>query len=314
MRVILPSINEDSNDGKALFIRRLRKEFQNIGVQFGVPADVKLHLIRMSNGGNQAKANVVRIDGVYHNTAQDYIGKNKGIASGFHRGNGAIYQADFSRRLCDKYIGPFQKKYIVCPNGADPTFYDNIPKAESKYTHNFLAVSKWRPHKRLLDIIECYLLAGIEDSCLYVAGSPNTLPPPELARYRAEENIKFLGSVSQEQLGSYYKLCNASIHLCWVDCCPNSVVEAICAGCPVISNNTGGTPEIVKASNGIVCDIDKPYDLEPCDLYHPPNFDRGIIAQAMNDVIDNKPSIDSTNVNIKTVALKYKNFFNSLRR
>ena len=47
-----------------------------------------------------------------------------------------------------------------------------------------------------------------------------------------------------------------------LDPCPNSVVEAIACGLPVVCSNTGGTPEIIKATNGgIIVNSDKNYSL-----------------------------------------------------
>ena len=47
-------------------------------------------------------------------------------------------------------------------------------------------------------------------------------------------------------LSRYIKGCIGTVHLAWIDWCPNSVVESIMAGKQVIHTNSGGTQEIVN--------------------------------------------------------------------
>jgi len=179
-----------------------------------------------------------------------------------------------------------------------------------KQKNVFIAFSKWRPHKRLRDIIESFLLANVDDSILFVAGnlSRSGLSDGEIDKYFGLPNVKYLGTLTHEQVASYLKVACASIHLCWFDACPNSVVEAIAAGVPVICNNTGGTPELVRPSGGFVCNVDKPYDLEPVDLYHPPSIDRSLIAQAIVKSSQKKLEVKNDHVLIENVAKQYLDF------
>jgi len=43
--------------------------------------------------------------------------------------------------------------------------------------------------------------------------------------------------------------------------CPNVVLEATAAGCPVVANNVGGVPEIVSPENGVLVDDHEPETL-----------------------------------------------------
>ena len=125
-------------------------------------------------------------------------------------------------------------------------------------------------------------------------------------------SIKFLGHVPQDVLASYLKTSIASIHLCWFDSCPNSVIESIIAGVPVISNNVGGTWEIVGPSGGYVCDVDSPYDMSPVDLYNPPQINRGRIAAALRDCVKKQPSVKKDRVLINNIADQYLQFMKEL--
>jgi glycosyltransferase involved in cell wall biosynthesis len=58
-------------------------------------------------------------------------------------------------------------------------------------------------------------------------------------------------------------------HLAWLDHCPNTVVESLSVGTPVICSEDGGTSEIV-GSYGLVLHEDTKYNYELKDYNSPP--------------------------------------------
>jgi glycosyltransferase involved in cell wall biosynthesis len=314
MKIFLPTISESNTTGKGLFCYRLAKEFKKTGVSVSDDVsqkyDIAMHLIRHKNKV-KAKKHIVRLDGVYHDKMINYKSRNAPIKSDLHKNNAVIYQSKFSKKMCNKYLGKFSGPSTIISNGADPKFYDNIVPANMRHTYNFLAASRWRPHKRLKDTIESFLLAGIKDSCLYIAGDleQSGLSKDNKRKYFKMDNVVYTGVISQKTLGGYLKAVNGFIHLCWFDNCPNSVVEAICVSKPVITNNVGGTHELVSKCGGYICSIDKEYDYKPCKLYKPPTVDRKIIADNIHKCIVNKIKIDNSHVDVMNIAKLYKDFF-----
>jgi len=315
MIVCIPSLSRQATTGKAFFCQRLAKalsRFDDVKVVSDIhePHDVSLHVVFIEDS-KVASKKILRLDGIYHNTRQDFVLENSTIGNHLKHADGVIYQSHFCRLAAEHYLPSYEGLWDIIFNGADLSFYDNRTAMESEFKYNFIAYSRWRPHKRLLEAIECFLYAAIPDSCLYVAGDLSRcgLPSELLMRYFNLPNVRYLGKLSQEQLADYLVLCDASIHLCWIDWCPNSVVEAIAAGIPVITNNIGGTPELVKPSGGYICEIDTPWDFQPCDLYSPPSIDRNVVAEALHRCIQENVSIKRSHVDIHHVALRYKEFF-----
>lgn len=304
--------NPDKLGGKSLFCFRLAEALQKKGVNIIRnpldDADVSINVIRLKH--QKSKVRILRLDGVWHDTGKDFIQKNKSLKENLMRANGVVYQSDFAKRMSDRYLGKPACPTKIIFNGSDPDFYKNSSFVEEPFENVFLAFSKWRPHKRLKDTIESFLLATIKNSILIVAGdiSKCDIKQKELKRYFSLPNVRWLGLLSQYHLAAYLKVAKASIHLCWFDACPNSVVEAIIAGVPVICNNVGGTQEIVKPSGGYVCNIDEPYDLRPVDLYHPPQIDRSVVAEALNKCLKEKPVISNNHVDINNIANQYLQF------
>lgn len=316
MRVYFASNINNPKTGKGFFLQRLSVAMSKKGVFVtdnpSESHDISLHPVKIKHNTKSIK--VIRLDGVYHNLDINYTSMNQEISKYLKMSDAVIYQSKFAKLLCDTYLTKNDKQYSVIYNGADPGFYNKITPADKKHEHNFIAVARWRPHKRLADIIESFLLSSIDDSCLYIAGDVSQcgLNEKQIQKYKNRSNIIFLGTVDQQILGSYYKMCNASIHLSWIDWCPNSVVEAICAKCVVISNNIGGTPELVSPSGGIVCDIDQPYNLKAVHLYKPPPVDRHIVANAMIQTIDKQKEVEYQHLDIDNIADDYISFFKKL--
>ncbi|MGA0352001.1 MAG: glycosyltransferase family 4 protein [Acholeplasmataceae bacterium] len=299
-----------SKTGKALFLQRLYPALNNIGVEttndYTQKHDISLHLVNIKHHTKSKK--IVRLDGVYHNTAINYKQQNANIKKSYDVSDAVIYQSNFGQRIAERYLGVHPGLTEIIYNGAIPKFYDDVPSAPKKHSYNFITASRWRPHKRLQDTIEAFLKANISDSMLYVAGDISD-SGCKIKKYQTCKNITFLGRINQLELASYFKLCNASIHLCWTDCCPNSVIEALCAGCHVICGNEGGTHELVKPSGGTVIDIDKTYDLNPVNLYSPPSIDHNLIAEAIINSINNSVCINRNLFSINRIAQDYSNYF-----
>ena len=317
MKVYIENCDKNPNElgGKSLFCNRLAKALRSKGVQIfadpNVEVDVSLNVIRIKH--DKSKIKLLRLDGVWHDTAKYFKHKNLAIKMNLQKADGVVYQSYFSEQMGNKYLGKAKCRVRVIANGIDPDFYKDIEPIKTK-KKIVMAVSKWRPHKRIRDTIESFLLAEIKNSLLVVAGDllRSELTEREIHKYKQNNKIKFLGHVSQSVLASYFKAASVSIHLCWFDSCPNSVIEAIITGTPVICNNVGGTWEIVEPAGGYILPLDNPYDMDPVDLYHPPEINRGRIAAALNDCIRKPPCIKNDHVLINTIADKYLQFMKEL--
>ncbi|MFX0140287.1 MAG: glycosyltransferase family 4 protein [Candidatus Hodarchaeota archaeon] len=314
MKIFIENSDKNINElkGKSLFCARLANEFRLNGIKvtgnLESKTDISLNVIKLKHKKSAKK--ILRLDNVWHDTAKQWEQKNRNIQESLKKADGVIYQSEFARTMCNKFLGEPDCPSIVIFNGSDPNYYKNITPIKEPYEHIFLAFSKWRPHKRLRDIIESFLLAEIPNSILIVAGhlDRSGIDKKDALKYFSKFNTRWIGMVEHSILASYLKIARASIHICWFDACPNSVVEAIVAGVPVITNNTGGTFEIVGPSGGYILYLDEPYDYKPVDLYNPPPINRNKIAEALWDCIEDPPVIDCEHVDIKNIAKQYLDF------
>jgi glycosyltransferase involved in cell wall biosynthesis len=308
MNILFPDVNGPAT-GKGFFLQGLVEELKKLNVHIvfdrSEPHEIVFENIRIKT--KTSCPIVVRFDGVYHDSQTDWQRKNAGMVDAAKRAAHIVCQSQFGKRMVMKFLGADPDKITIINNGSDPDKPVTLPVLTHK--HTFIAVAVWRPHKRLRETIEGFLAAAIPDSQLRVFGKMGKGMDDSIYRYASDKVVFMDQTTDRALLLGYMRTATAMIHLCWFDCCPNSVVEAINQKCPVICSNEGGTRELVYPSNGIVLDLDAPYDYNPIDLYHPPPIAIEKLAEACIKVAGNRPEINNEQVNIATVAWRYKNVF-----
>ncbi len=292
---------KDANSGKHKFFIRLAKEMKKNDIIIdNKNPDIYIFLAG-TNPSKKAKLNILRLDGLIMNTRWDYKSKNKKILKAIKQSDGIIYQGKFCRDAYNKFLNIDKRPYDIIPNGASP---NEFLKREPK--DFFIANCKWRPHKRLKEIIKSYLLAldmGLK-SDLIITGKPD---------YKKNHfNIKYLGWQKYKKLKELLSNAIASFHLTWLDWCPNSMIESIISGCPIIYTKYGGQIELGEVSGIGIKDTQQKFNL--IDLYSPPKIDRKKVAEAMLFLEENKNKkyYVRKDLDIKIICKKYIKFFKNI--
>ena len=250
---------------------------------------------------SRARLNVLRLDGLIMNNKWDYKAKNKKILKSIKYSDAIIYQGEFCKKAYENFLNVKKSPYKIIPNGASLSeFYAREPK------DYFLANCKWRPHKRLKTIVKSYLLA------LEMGGQSDLIITGKTDYKYDHPKIKYFGWQDYKKLKQLLSGAIASLHLTWLDWCPNSMVEAIVSKCPVIYTKSGGQTELGEGS-GIGIE-DTQWDFTPIDLYCPPKINKKKVAEAMLYLENNKNKnyINGLDLNIKTICKEYVNYFKKI--
>jgi len=280
---VLMHTKKGAKTGKQKFLNRLADEFPNHGVEVVTDPDKNhdVYLAAKYFKWKTKKPKVLRMNGCYHDLDKPYKKMNEELAVQCRKADGIIYQSQFCLDMHRKYVGTY-KNVTVIFNGAPL----NRPCDRTRFPGYVSAVARWRPHKRRAPI---EVSAALADTYLWVGdGSPDRVV-----------DGRFFASYS-------------SIHLAWIDWCPNSVVEALTIGCPVITNNVGGTQELIKEGCGKILEIDEPYDMKPVHLYKPPAIDHKIVADAIKESKVWPRVTNNWHVDIRNIAAQYKEFLYSV--
>jgi glycosyltransferase involved in cell wall biosynthesis len=256
-----------------------------------------------------------RVDGVGFDTSktdEETKKLNETLLNGIKNSKGVIYQSEFSKKLAEKTLGYKPKNSTIIINGTNQDIFNNEGdnlRSDLDIPENslvFVTSAKWRPRKRLEDTIDSFKRFRNEynkDTYLIVIGYENT----------DSENIIYIPHIENSELPKYLRTADIYLFLGWVDPCPNSVVEAISCGLPVICTNIGGTKEIVELTNsGIVVNTDPEYDYSFVNLNIPPKVDINLIVKAMLKMSSNinkyKEHLDASKIDINYVSSKYYQF------
>jgi len=299
--------------GKGRFAQRLVRAWEDAGVELSRnpndKADVAFHVGRMKHY-SKAKKHVLRVGPACIDTNMDWKKINYEKAQAVKGADAIVYQSEYSRKIYHKLVCKPDKPEIVICNGADTRDYKAKPY-DSAFQYNFLASTRiWTKQKRGKDLVKAFLDANLDDACLLFCGDNSGIAK----KYSDRHNIMFFGPVGDDVLARLYRLVantGAYLHGVYCDTCPNSVVEAQVAGCPVICTDQGGTHEILRYGALV---HDKPFKYKPMNLNRPPSIDREAMANAIRYFALKQGEVDGVflqpdDLYIEHVAYQYVKFF-----
>jgi len=295
MNIHLDNVNLQSLSGPNSFAQKLVKYAQQNGHTFNIQQKPNAFLCFIETNRQSCEVPLIqRLDSVYFNTNADYHLQNANIRRTYELADGVIFQSEFGKKLVTKFFGEHPNSVIIY-NGADVEKIESIKPVDNpimdKYENVWSCASSWRPHKRLGENIKYFLEHKGDNDCLVIAGeAPEKIKAPD---------IFYTGNLMHDTLLALYKRSKYFIHLGWLDCCPNVVVDARACGCQIICSDSGGTKEI--AGEGAILIQDTEWDFEPMELYNPPklNFEKKF------------NNLHNSEYNMKIVAEQYIDFVGS---
>jgi len=206
----------------------------------------------------------------------DWQARNRRMARTFHKADHVFFQSEFCKRSAEKYLGPREGAGEVLYNAVDTDFYrpaDATAPLDGR-VFRFLLTGKLDEHLfyRIESSLRGLALAvesGL-DAVLDIAG---WVAPDAIARTTAlaaelgvEKRVRLTGPYTQEQAPAIYQSADAYIMTKHNDPCPNTVLEALATGLPVLYSDTGGVGELVgDAGIGLKCvqSWDEPHAPKP---------------------------------------------------
>lgn len=272
MKIHLDNVNMSSNSGPNSFGKRLAMGLIESGHEVelydGKNSDVSIVFIEPT-GRPLAKKVIQRLDGIWF-SPEEFETKNSSIKKLYHVADGVIWQSEFDRGMTTKWWGN-PKNGTVIRNGINAPEIKKfqIPALEQIRQHYemlFVCSANWHPQKRLMANIDLYkhLRSFYSSAALIVLGSN----PIKVA----DPHIFYAGSQPHEVCLEIFSAANWMLHLAWLDHCPNTVVEALSQGTPVVCSEQGGTKELVQ-DFGVILKEKNEYNFELTNYDNPPILD-----------------------------------------
>jgi len=311
MKVFFDGVDfEAEHTGPNCFAKRLAVQLAHLDIHVADPDDydVALVFIEPTARLDVRKPFVQRLDGIWFAPEQMHSGMNRGIHTAYDAAAHIVWQSEFDRAMTTKWFG--DRKGSVIPNGIEipPVLKlrsEALIEMRERFDKVFVCSANWHSQKRLRDNVEIFRhirATQCPSSCLVVLGNN-----PD---YRvADPAIFYTGSIRHDLCDEVYSMADWMIHLAWLDHCPNTVVEAISHGCPVICSSEGGTKELVGTHNGIILADTAPYNFELVDYDNPPRVPLDV--PTLPDMLF---GADYTSVNIVKCAEAYADALRSALR
>jgi len=190
--------------------------------------------------------------------AGNWRNMNAQMAHAYHHADYVFWQSNFCRRAANKFLGQREGPGEILFNAVDTNlFVPNDKKSSEMFT--FLLTGNINKH--LSYRVESSLLglkvardSGL-DAKINIAGilSKEVLEIAHalIKKLRLSKYVIFLGQYSQKSAPAIYQSADAYIMTKYLDPCPNTVLEAMSCGLPIIYSDSGGVPELVGKAAGV---------------------------------------------------------------
>jgi len=323
MKICIQMLSKNSDrslTGKGKFFKRLRAEFEKMGIEVTYDPKKKVDIDVCINKPlwwpKNSKRKVIRLGPCEYDSNRKDLKECWHVARKYAKScHGIIYQSAFSKManhaflrtsgLCDE---------AVIHNGSTADGAMHTFGLAGGGPHFLASTREWTLEKSLDTIIEAFLDAAIPQSTLHVCGTvwdkPKRFPLENrklLKKYGKQ--VIFLGETSQEDLNAYYYQCAALIHLVYWDSCANAVAEAMQFGIPIICGDNCGTMEYINKERGIIVPFNKSLPFKPWNRRKPPKVDKNVLSEAMWKIKDFPRYDPPDEFHISAIAKKYKEFF-----
>jgi len=273
MKVLFDGCDFQSRTGPNSFAQRLATELLNQGHVIADDNDYDVVLAFIETSFRDYKAPVVlRLDGIWFKDENEFKIKNRGIKRSYEFVDHVIWQSEFDKNMVTHWWG--NRSGSVVHNGIyiDPIKNESdiaseILKLRQTYDKIFCCSANWHGQKRLRQNVELFrhLKNGLyQNSCMIIMGNN--------AEQISGNDLFYTGNLPHEICEQVFAVSDWMIHLAYLDHCPNTVIESLMQGTPVICSNLGGTKELVQGF-GVQLLEPKDYSYELIDYENPPLID-----------------------------------------
>lgn len=285
-------IDLSGGGGPGIFAKRLSFGLIESGCRFNPSSTNRISIIegQKVDGAN----NILRLDGLYFYKDDS---RNSNIFSCYDNFDHIVFQGEFCRDQYEAFTGT-KRPHTIIRNGAPKEFFERRERRASS-KKRIVASASWRRHKRLEETVEAFKDSRLKNVDLFVLGGA------DYWNKSLSKNVHMLPQMNYSRIYEFLRDFDAMIHLAWLDWCPNSVVEGLASGLPVLCSHNGGTKELVK-ENGVVIQLEEDYiPGTELDLYSPPRVDTDIIVNGVLEVLEANDGFVREDLKISNVAKEY---------
>ena len=181
-----------------------------------------------------------------------------------------IYQSRFVQEWWHRQHGLSSGTEHIIHNGVDLEHFS--PGVEKRADSNVLRILMVEGNigggyelglATAIDLLRHLQDKGGLEATLLIAG--NVAEP--VRRHSMEDGVEWLGVLDNAELPAYYRAADMLFSADLNAACPNSVIEALACGLPVLAFKTGALPELVDENAGFLVEYGgDPWELDEPDI------------------------------------------------
>jgi glycosyltransferase involved in cell wall biosynthesis len=190
-----------------------------------------------------------------------YLAINNRLRYGLLRADKVIYQSKFCMETTHRWVGK-ARNYDVIYNPVDTSKFTPAKRVRRPIT--LLLCGTQQAKYRVLSAIDVLqrLIGRGQNIKLIIAGRLNWNNSEEqvgkyISQCKLDKYVQLIGEFSRNQAREIFLLGDILLHTKYNDPCPTVVLEALSCGLPIIGSDSGGLPELVSESSGILVPVPK---------------------------------------------------------
>lgn len=213
---------------------------------------------------------ILNQNGVYYGAWYDgnWEAKNREMANAWHSADYVFCQSEFCFLCAEKYLGQRNGRTEILFNAVDINRFRPRDFKENCNSIVFLLTGKIDNHLyyRLDITLRSFALArsqglnGILKISGWIAEDARRQMADLIKELGVEDYVICTGAYSQEDAPVIYQSADVYVMLKHNDPCPNTVLEAMACGLPVLYSKSGGVPELVTPTAGIGVDVRQSFE------------------------------------------------------
>ncbi len=188
---------------------------------------------------------------------------NRTMRELIHLADFVIYQSAFCKTSADRYLGPVKVPHRILFNPVDTEEFFPAEKPSEFSRCELLAMGTSHHFYRILSSLQTLAVLRDEwgvNAHLTLAGKFNwrggkAQVHRAIRQMKLQDHITIFPSFTQRQAPFIYRNAHILLHPKYKDPCPTVPIEAMAMGIPVIAGNSGGMPELIPPTAGILVNV-----------------------------------------------------------
>ena len=321
-KVFIPFKGYDVIGGPSTFMRNLKTYLDDVGYNYKSDISKSKHiffpisydLASLKKIKKDKGAIIQRLDGIYYPQKHgvSYQEKNKLIKDVYlNYATKVIFQSQYSKAQCFKIFGEkHTNDYEIIINGVNEAiFYPSSTFKEAPKTFKLVTTGNFRNIDMLEPVIKALDAISKFDFELHIVGpivndKLNDLINRDYVTYHGTKNTHQIAGLLRDHHIFIYSHLNPP--------CPNSVLEAIVSGLPVVGFNSGSMSELLHFSKSLLAEVSKDVFQKYEDFSADKLKEKIIYCMTHFEKMKEVALVNASNYSFKHCGEKYQKIFQNI--